>query len=204
MVRHQVQLRRSFLEPGAKIISALLLIVAAGVVSVGQMPSAQLEQMKKLDFLEGEWKGKGWMYHLDGTRSAEISQSTKVKRTNNGLSFRIKDKKKYPDLQIAGGAFPGMILNYPMQMPAESELYYDEGSQRYHWRPDTPAGHKNPFPAMLVAEKTLKVKLEFTGSLAVVTIEVTDAGEWHETLEIWMDRKGTWFKLQETFLKKSE
>jgi hypothetical protein len=32
------------------------------------------------------------------------------------------------------------------------------------------------------------------------TIEITEGGEWHQTLEVW--KEGRWFKSEESFLKK--
>jgi hypothetical protein len=196
-------------------LAALLLIgfvsftPAGGLVlntkaSASQKPSAAAsEPMAKLDFLLGEWKGKGWRYRLDGSHSAEVSQSTKVKRRADGSTLNIVDKKRYPDMQIVpGNPFPGMILNYPMVMSGPASLYYDEGTKLYYWRIETSQGRKQPFPATLVDAKTLKVKLEFPGSLALITISVTEDGTWRETLDVWLGEKDGWFRSQETVIKK--
>lgn len=99
-----------------------------------QTPSSALRgEMEKLEFLVGEWKGKGWSYRLDGSPSGELSQSTKVKRGKDGSTLSINDKKKHPDLRIATGVFPGMISNYPIEMSYSSSVYFDEGTRLYYW-----------------------------------------------------------------------
>lgn len=179
-------------------------MLALPVFASSQTPlSAPREQIEKLDFLIGEWKGKGWRYGIDGSRGAELSQSTKVKRGKDGSTLKISDKKKYADLRIApGNPFPGMILSYPIEMSVPASVYYDEGTKIYCWRWETPAGRKEPFQAMLVEARTLQVKLEFPGSLSVITIKVTEGGEWHERHDLWIADKGGWVKLQETVLKR--
>jgi len=173
------------------------------VVSSQTSPSASQEQIGKLDFLVGEWKGKGWRYRLDGSRGDELSQNTKVKREKDGSTLSITDKKKYADLRIVpGNPFPGTILSYPIEMSGTASVYYDEGTKLYYWRLETAAGRKKPFPAMLVEARTLQVKWQFPGSLSVVTIKVTEDGEWHERLDLWMGDKDGWFKMQETVLKR--
>lgn len=89
-----------------------------------------------------------------------------------------------------------------MEKSGPISIYYDETAKHYFWRYDTPNGRKKPFPAMLVDARTLKVKLEFTGSLAVITIQVTEDGEWREHFDVWLGGKEGWFKSQETVLKK--
>lgn len=51
-------------------------------------------------------------------------------------------------------------------------------------------------------EKSLQVKWEIEGALAMITIEITEAGEWHQQEFIWISEKNGWFKSEETFLKK--
>jgi hypothetical protein len=180
------------------------LVLALPVTVLGQAPSSVVqEQIRKLDFLIGEWKGKGWMYRLDGSRSVELSQSTIVKRSKDGLNLSIKDTKRAGDMHIVlGQPFPNTVLNYPMSLSATISVYYDEGAKLYFWRVETPAGRKSPFKARLTEPGVFQWKLEFPGSLSIITIKVTGEGEWHEIQELWMGDKDGWFKTQETILKK--
>jgi len=185
------------------IILCLVLLTSPVAVSSQTPSSVSREQMEKLDFLIGEWKGKGGRCRPDGSCGDEISQSTKVKRGKDGSTLSINDKKNYPDLRIVpGNPFPGVVLNYPVAMSGTASVYYDEKTELYYWRLETPAGRKHPFAARLAEPRVFQVKLEFPGSVAIVTIKVTDDGEWHERQDLWMGDKDGWVKIQETVLKK--
>lgn len=181
-----------------------LVVFALPVIQSSQTPSSvSRERVEELDFLIGEWKGKGGRCRPDGTCGNEISQSTKVKRGKDGSTLSIDDKKKYPDIRIApGNPFPGMVLNYPMALSGTASVYYDEKTKQYFWRWETPAGRKTPFAARLAEPRVFQVRLEFPGSVAIVTIKVTDDGDWHERQDLWMGDKDGWVKMQETILKK--
>lgn len=181
----------------------MLILVSPAAVS-SQTPSApSQEQIKKLDFLIGEWKGKGWMYRLDGSRGAEISQSTKVKWGKDNSTLSITDKKRYPDMRLSpGNPVSSAVLTYPMSSSSDASVYYDEGTKLYYWRRETSQGRKTPFQARLIKPGALQVKFEFPGSVLLRTIEVTQEGEWHERFEIWLGEKDGWFKSQEIILKK--
>lgn len=47
---------------------ALLLLVLTTSTLAQHSSSAQLEEMKKLDFLIGEWRGEGWAEFIPGQR----------------------------------------------------------------------------------------------------------------------------------------
>ena len=79
--------------------------------------SSQPAEMQKLEFLVGEWKGKGWMYRADGSR-VELSQSVKVEREPGGSALRVKDTKKYKSVGLHG---------YPLSNSETATLFYDGG-----------------------------------------------------------------------------
>ena len=67
-------------------------------------------------------------------------------------------------------------------------------------------GRKNPLEAKLVGDKTLQYGIPFSVSFEPsegnrrATIQITDAGEWHETLEVW--HLGRWSLVEESTLKR--
>lgn len=74
------------------LILLCLLMLAMPIVVSGQTASSvSREQMEKLDFMVGEWKGKGWMYSPNGSRVVELSQKTKVKKGKDGSTLTILD-----------------------------------------------------------------------------------------------------------------
>ncbi|HEY9404088.1 MAG TPA: hypothetical protein VIQ24_15625 [Pyrinomonadaceae bacterium] len=179
-------------------IMLCLVVLASPATVSSQTPlPVSREQIKELDFLIGEWKGKGGSCRPNGSCGNEISQSTKVKRGKDGLTLSINN-----DLRIFQGNPNPAGIGYPIILAATASVYYEEGTKLYYWRWETPAGRKNPFAARLVEPKVFQVKQEFPGSVAMVTIKVTDDGEWHERQDLWMGNKDGWVKMQETVLKK--
>lgn len=158
-------------------------------------PAAGLEEMKKLDFLLGEWKGKGWQYSPGGKR-AEISQSTEVKSESGGARLGVRTTKKFID---------DRLLGIPSHFP-KNTIYYDEGVKLYRWDLKRAALNKiKPSEALLIGPKTFQWQLVIPGAVLMrTTIRVTDDAEWHETLEVWLGDDTGWFKQQETVLKKKK
>src|SRR6185295_8644941 len=75
-------------------VSAGMAVFALSVAAASQIGSpAQVDEMKKLDFLVGEWKGEGWVLKQDGSRSISYTQKVKVQAGSGTL--RIKDDRAY-------------------------------------------------------------------------------------------------------------
>lgn len=177
---------------GLRAVSVLLLLVLALPLAATAQTSSpeRREEMSRLDFLLGEWKGKGWMFRVDGSR-VELSQSTKVRSESDGSSLRVRDAKSYKGL-----AFDGSTLSQSL----DANVYYDEGAKTYRWRRELE--RKNPFAARLIEPRTLQWEKPSPGSVARTTIRITEGGEWHETLEFRTGGADGWFKAQESVLKK--
>lgn len=59
---------------------ALLLLVLTTSTLAQHSSSAQLEEMKKLDFLIGEWRGEGWAEFIPGQRrTSSITENVQPK-----------------------------------------------------------------------------------------------------------------------------
>jgi hypothetical protein len=176
-----------------KFILALLLLGAWPVAISGQAQStAPPEQMRALNFLLGEWKGKGWLYGLKGPLS-EISQSVQVKSDPRGALLRIKDSKSHRDNRLAPGL--GSLMGIP-----KSTISYDEQAKLYRWRVDAAKGRGNPFEVKLLEPRTLQLITHTGDGMARTTIRITEDGKWHETFELLLSEG--WFKFQETVLRK--
>src|SRR5688572_3414455 len=79
-----------------KALPALATILTLSLAAGGQSPqSGRAEEMMRLEFLLGEWKGKGWVVNWDGSRGDEFSQKTTVKTKADGSVLRIKHGKNY-------------------------------------------------------------------------------------------------------------
>jgi hypothetical protein len=175
-------------------VSVLILILSFAIFS--QAPSAsQVEEMRKIAFLLGEWKGKGWEILWDGSRGDEFSQKTKVEVKADGSVLRIKDARNYK-----------MTGAFTHSSSLDASIYYDEGAKRYRWRGETSYGRKNPLEAGVIDIRTFqygvpfKVEAPLPNGARQTTIKVTEAGEWIETLEVWKIDK--WHRVEESILKK--
>ena len=189
------QVRRTF-----RLTSVLLVFVSLVSASGRTHPARQSDEMKKLDFLIGEWKGVGQEFRPDGSRLNEFSQKAKVQAKSGGSELRIKDEKTYKaQLQPGGPVYHNSTL--------AATVYYDDAAKLYRWRGEGSYGRKNPLEAKLIDARTLQYGMPFSVTVEPsdgnrrTTIEVTESGEWHETLEVW--RKGSWYKAEESVLKKT-
>ena len=73
----------------------LVLTLCLLVVSVASAQAPALaDEIRKLDFLIGEWKGQGWQLRPDGSRENSFTQKTKV-QVKDGLLLRVKDERPY-------------------------------------------------------------------------------------------------------------
>jgi len=177
---------------GLKLCLLLLLISAAPFEASSQAPAtAPHEAMRKLEFLVGEWKGKGWRYVYGGSR-VEFSQNTKVRSESDGSALQIKDVRKYKD---------NGLLSSLAAPSATANIYYDEGGKLYRVRRDSSEGRKNPFAAKLVESKSFQWEQPTPAGNIRTTIKIIESGEWHETVEFWMGEEG-WYKAEESVLKR--
>jgi len=189
-------IRRLFARNLLLMVAWLLTVASPCIVSSQVSSSAALDQMRKLDFLVGEWKGTGWQVNWDGSRGDEFSQKSRVQVRSGGSNLQIKDARNYKTKTI------GLIQTSTL----DATIYYDEVLKIYRWRGENSYGRKNPLEATLIDTKTLQYGIPFIGNVQLpngarrTTITVTASGEWHETLDVWkIDR---WYKAEESLLTK--
>ena len=191
------------------ILPQLLVIVLSGFAlsfsALAQSPQLP-DELSKLQFLVGEWKGEGWVLRPDGSRENRFTQKTKVRVKDNSL-LRVKDERTYKPV-IARGKDSIFIPGTPVfhSSTLDASIYYDDKLKVYRWRGENQYGRKNPGEAQLVAEKTFQYGIPFSVPFEPVegnsriTIQINAAGEWHETLEVW--HLGKWYTTEESTLKK--
>jgi hypothetical protein len=178
-----------------RLIPSLTVIFTSFLVVPSQTPSgSQAEEVRKLHFLLGEWKGTGWQVHWDGSRGDEFSQKTKVEARAGGSAMRIKDARKYKT--------PGASHSSTL----DATISYHEGAKMYLWNGDTSYGREHPLAAYLVDARTFQygVPLTVTGPLPNgarrTTIKVSESGEWNEIIDVW--KTDRWYKVEESILMK--
>ena len=184
----------------AGVLSLCAAVLALSLVAGGQAASPnQAEEMRKLDFLVGEWKGEGWQLAPDGSRQNSFSQKTRVQAKGGASILRVKDERTYKPVVSSGTpVYHSSTL--------DATVYYDDALKLYRWRGENSYARKNPLEAKLVGDRSLQYGMPFSVSIRPAdgsrrtTIEVTRGGEWHETLEVW--KTDRWYKVEESILKR--
>src|SRR5882724_3097393 len=179
---------------GALLVS--MLIVISPLVIFSQTPSSiKLEEMKKLDFLVGKWKGTGWLYLHDGIRE-EFSHKSGVKAESDGTALSFTNNQY----------LKGSDTTY-FELPQSFIINYDEGAKSYRLRPASAEGRlfagqsaKGPLSAKIIAPKTFQAILPMGAVSFRITVRVTDEGERQDLWETWMSDKEGWRKWQESTL----
>lgn len=110
-----------------KSFALVVIIVAASVVAVAQsQPSNNvgLAEMKKLEFLVGEWKGTGWMQMGPGQR-VESTVTENVQSKLGGRVFVIEGLGR----ARSEGSSEGRVVHH-----AFAFLYFDQEANRFRMR----------------------------------------------------------------------
>lgn len=178
-------------------MTVLAVILSLSLAVSSQTPLvSQAEEMRKLDFLVGEWKGMGWEVYWDNSRGDEFSQKTKVEVKAGGSVLRIKDARNYKT--------PGVSHSSSL----DATISYDEGAKIYRFGGESSHERKNALEAKLIDVRTFQYGIPFTVKVTIpngarrTTIKVTENGEWHQTLEVWkIDR---WYQAEESILRKAK
>lgn len=173
------------------LLCALLIPVAALAQSAGTSSAAE---MKKLDFLVGDWKGEGWIEMGPGGRST-FKQTESVQSKLNGTVVLIEGLGKG---KVASTGQEGVIHN------ALAIISFDSRAKKFQFRAFRADG--NFIDADMTAEANGLV-WGFRDSQRNIeikyTIKLTDAGQWNEVGEFSMDGK-TWRKFFEMTLQRAK
>ena len=171
--------------------TVLMAVLLLQVSAAAQAPTLDGE-MQKLEFLVGEWKGEGLEDFPGWPRKNSFKQKTKVEITRNSL-LRIRDERSYKPA-------PGMISHTGS---GDAEISYDAKMKLYRW---AGRGSKATLEAKLIADRTFQYGMPFSVALQPeegyhrTTIRIDDAGEWHETIEEFI--QGRWFVIEQSVLKR--
>jgi Protein of unknown function (DUF1579) len=174
------------------VLVAALTVVAHVCIFAAEQPSStdsQLREMKKLDWLVGQWKGTGWMQMgPQGRREFTITET--IQRKLDGLVLVIEGKGKSKE----DGSSVHTALAF---------VSYDEGAKTFRWRAFTAEGQQTDTVAK-VGTNTLEWGLEIPqrGRMRY-TIKRNEKGEWFEVGEMTQDGQ-TWQKFFEMTLQRQK
>lgn len=177
-----------------RIYLCFVLIVILSAEVIGQQPDkqVQIEHMKKVLFLEGNWEGKGW-YRGPDRKMNYFDQTEAVRSNLGGLILQIEGKGTMPD-SISGEP---VLFHH-----AFAVVSYDEKLEKFKMRSfkdgnfletDAEIGEDGSF-IWGFALPGNEVKLRYT-------ISLNEKGEWFETGEF-SYKGGNWIQNFEMTLSK--
>ncbi len=174
-----------------KIIAPLLLSLFLQAPVLPQTPqSSQLEQMKKLDFLIGEWKGEGWTEFIPGQRrTSPITEKAEPKLGGMILIIEGLGKTKVAGKQEV------VVHN------ALAVVSYDANAKLYRIKSYLAEGRSTDAEATFVEDGFQWAFLTPQGASIRYTVKLTEKGEWFEKGEISQDGK-SWRQFHEMTLQR--
>ena len=171
------------------ILLTALLCIATWTLPAQALASGQRAEMKKLDWLVGNWKGEGWI-QMGPQGRKEFTQTEAIQTKLDGLVLVIEGQGKSKE--------DGSPVHTALAF-----LSYDEGAKTFRWRAFTAEGRQTDTVAK-VGTKTLEWGMEIPERGRVrYTIHLNEKGEWFEVGEICPDGQ-TWHKFFEMTLQRQE
>lgn len=167
-----------------KVVRLVLLFVLA-------VPAFAADEMRKLDFLAGEWKGEAWFRMGPGQPEYFVQTERVTPRAGNkALLIEGEGRRKKAD----GTA--GEVVH-----DALAVLGYDEAAKKYRFSPVTAErGAAAPW-FEVTGPNAAQWGLEVPQGKMRYTISLTEAGEWLEIGEFSRDGE-KWIKFMEMKLTK--
>jgi hypothetical protein len=178
--------------PNLIIVTVLLMLCSLAGPSLAQSPTgAGSEEMKKLDFLVGQWTGEGWI-------AVGLGQRRKFKQTE-GVQLKVDGALLLID-GLGKGKVPGKQDEVTVHS-AFAVVSYDTKAKAFRWRAYRAGGDWVDTDAK-VGDRNLEWGFhdERAGDIRF-TIAVNQRGQWFEIGEYSRDAK-TWQKFFEMTLDK--
>lgn len=172
-----------------KLIKSSLLLLFLAVPAWAQTASGsvniRLNEMKKLDYMVGEWKGTGWM-ERPGARET-FAGSEIIQSKLNGLALLVEGKFRDKE---------GKVIHETLAV-----ISYDEKTKNYNFRTYLANGAVGDHELKLIEGGWQWGFMSQQGQVRF-TFKLTDKGEWHEIGEFSADGKN-WRQFLEMNLQKA-
>ena len=174
-----------------KKLITLLLLGLLPIPLLAQTPTANpREEMKKLDWLVGQWKGQSWIELAPGQRrTSNSTESVQSKVGGSVLLIEGLHKGKRPGQEEEVVTHDALAL-----------LLYDEKAKRYRFVTYTAGQGYGEYEVKLV-EGGWQWELPSPAGSVRFTIKRTDKGAWFESGEISQDGK-SWRQFFEMTLQR--
>jgi hypothetical protein len=174
-------------------ISAFALISGrqAGGQGVARPGAANVEAMKKLSFLVGEWTGEGWTEFVPGQRrTSPITENVQLRLGGTIMIVEGLGKKK------AQGEQAEAVTHHAFGI-----ISYDDKAKLYRLRSYLADGRSTDAEASFTDEG-FQWRFQVPGNTSIrYTVKLNDKGEWFERGEMSRDGK-TWRQFHEMTLQK--
>ena len=173
-----------------KITLLLLLLILPAPLAAQNPQSSQLQEMKKLEFLIGEWKGEGWAEFVPGQRRTSPAME-RVQWKLGGMIMLVEGlgKTKVPGKQEEVVVHSALAI-----------ISYDAKAKLYRIKSYLADGRSTDAEAEFVAEGFQWRFQAPQGPSIRYTIKITDKGEWFERGEMSQDGK-SWRQFHEMTLQ---
>ena len=173
-----------------KLVGSLLMLLMPIAAVAQSHTNRSAAEMKKLNFLTGNWNGEGWIEM--GPNRSTFKQTESVQSKLNGTVILVEGLGKG---KLAGTGEEGIVHN------ALATISYDSSAKKFLFRAFRADG--NYVDAnVTVGDKSLIWGFRSPqGAEIKYTIKLTDAGQWHEIGEFSMDGK-QWRKFFEMTLQR--
>lgn len=166
----------------------LLLVMLTCSISAQQTSPASLatrrDEMKKLDYMVGQWKGTGWMERQGGRETFAGTETVQSKLGGLGLLIEGNFKNK-----------EGAVIHETLAI-----LSYDEKTKIYNFRTYLANGSVGDH-VLTLTQGGWSWGIKYPQGEVRFTFKLTDKGDWLEIGEFSMDGK-SWRQFLELNLKK--
>ena len=176
-----------------RLLTLCFVLIATALTAAAQSThTTGGEEMRKLDFLVGNWRGEGWMQRGPGGReAASISESVQAKA--GGRVFVIEGVGKAPANKAAGRNEETIVHN------AFAILYYDEAAKRYRMQAFLANGQATEAETSL-KDGVFEWGFQLPQGKVRYKTRLNEKGQWFEEGEFSMDGGKTYRKFFEMTL----
>ena len=161
-----------------KLLALCFLLAVPASLTAQSLSTTNLDEMKKLEFLVGNWQGEGWMEFAPGERrKASVTESVQSKLGGRVLIMEGLGKAKFPNRDeevVVHNAF--------------AFLYYDQATKRYGLRTFLANGNAADAETSY-QDGVFEWGLQIPQGKVRYKIKLNDKGQWFEVGEIAQDGK---------------
>ena len=155
------------------LIFLLLFVPAAAMAQVEASPDNQIAQMKKLDFMVGDWEGEGWIAFGPGPRST-FKSTERIRMKLGGVALLVEGHHT-----STMEAEKGRVVHDALAM-----LTYNEATDEYDFRTQLASGRGGNYIGKIMDDGTFVWGIDAPNGYKIrYTITIDDKGRWVEVGE---------------------